>query len=81
MCETRGDLYNDNLHATERLILAHISWRVSMIADEDTIQAWVANAHDEGAAAFLRYKKFLPPPSQWEDCDEGEYSPYSPDGF
>jgi len=60
VCENRSDLYNDNLHETERLILSHISWRVSLIAEEDTIKTWVANAHEEAGAAQQRYSKYLP---------------------
>lgn len=82
VCEARSDLHNDNLHATERLILSHISWRVSMIAEEETIGAWVANAHEEAAAAQQRYSKILPNyTSDFEDMDDGEYSHGSPNGY
>ena len=31
-----------------------------MIAEEDTIKTWVANAHEEAGAAQQRYSKYLP---------------------
>lgn len=51
-----------------------------MIASEETIMAWVANAHEEGSAAHQRYSKYLP---HYPDSDDGddEYSQYSPHGF
>lgn len=53
-----------------------------MIAKEETISAWVANAHEEAAAAQQRYSKFLPNfTSDSEDMYDGEYSHGSPNGF
>jgi hypothetical protein len=36
-CKPRPDIDNRNLHLTERLILKHIKWSVSRIANEETI--------------------------------------------
>ena len=75
-------MHNDNLHATERLILAHIAWRVSMIADEETIMTLVANAHEEGVSTHQRYSKYLPSLTEPEDDDEySQYGGRSPSGY
>jgi hypothetical protein len=50
-----------NLHTTERLILSHIGWRISKIADETRISDWFNKAHDEAPAADCRYSKYLKP--------------------
>jgi hypothetical protein len=70
VCIERPDLHNENLHATERLILRHISWRISHIAEENAIEAMVKKAHDEGEAARERFAKYLP-----------EYDDSPPEGF
>ena len=53
-----------------------------MIAEEETIVAWVADAHEQAAAAQQRYSKILPNyNSDYEDMDDGEYSHGSPNSF
>jgi hypothetical protein len=42
--EGREDLHHYNLSITERLILKHISWRVSMIADPKEIERHYTDA-------------------------------------
>jgi len=42
-CTPRPDINNKNLFLTECLILKHIMWSISKIADEETI----ANLHDK----------------------------------
>jgi hypothetical protein len=42
-CKPRPDINNRNLEMTERLILRHISWLVSRIANEQTI----ADRHEQ----------------------------------
>jgi hypothetical protein len=44
VCEGREDLHHYNLSITERLILKHISWRVSMIADPKEIERQYTDA-------------------------------------
>src|SRR5271156_3695685 len=44
ICEGREDLHYSNLSITERLILKHISWRVSMIADPKEIERYYTDA-------------------------------------
>ena len=44
VCEGREDLHHYNLSITERLILKHISWRVSMIADPKEIERHYTDA-------------------------------------
>lgn len=45
-----------------------------MIADEETISAWVANAHEEANAAYHRYHKYLQCNSDFEYGDDGDYT-------
>ena len=53
-----------------------------MIAEEETIVALVANAHEEAAAAQQRYSKILPNFAfDSEYMDDGEYSHGSPNGY
>jgi hypothetical protein len=53
-----------------------------MIADEETIMALVANAHEEGAAAHQRYSKYIPSLTEPEDDDEySQYGGRSPSGY
>jgi len=44
VCEGREDLHYYNLSITERLILKHIGWRVSLIADPNEIERHYINA-------------------------------------
>jgi len=64
VCQDRGDLHNGILHTTERLILAHIKWRVFVIADPATIREWVTTSQDEKEGAIYRYSKYLYFPSE-----------------
>jgi len=78
VCEMRPDLHNTNLHATERLILRHVNWRISDIANEEKIAQGVKKAHDEQDRALERYSKYLGP---YQYSDEEDDSPdYTPAG-
>jgi len=78
----RSDLYHENLHATERLILSHISWEVNLIAEEETVKMWVARAHDEADAAHDRFAKYLPVViSEPENSDDSDYAYSFPNGY
>ena len=41
-----------------------------MIADEETVSEWVADAHSQANATYERYFKYMP--SDSEDGDDGD---------
>jgi hypothetical protein len=71
VCEYRDDIHPDNLAVTERLILKHIDWRVSKIANTELMASLHTKVHEEAKDAWDRYEQYLPYP----DWDDGDYSP------
>jgi hypothetical protein len=69
VCEGREDLHYYNLSITERLILKHIGWRVSMIADPKEIEQYYADAVNK---KYSDYPDFYPERDDedfYDDCD------------
>jgi hypothetical protein len=80
-CKPRRDINHHNLEMTERLILKHITWSVSRIADEQTI----ANRHDQimdANAAEIRSKYCqlysVDDYDNFEQYDDADSPPYYP---
>jgi hypothetical protein len=71
VCEYRDDIHPGNLDVTERLILKHIDWRVSKIANTELMASLHTKVHEEAKDAWDRYEQYLPYP----DWDDGDYSP------
>lgn len=69
VCEYRDDIHNGNLAITERLILKHIEWRVSKIADTELMASLYTKVHDDAKSAWDRYEQFLPYPES-DDYDD-----------
>jgi len=69
VCENREDIHEGNLGITERLILKHIDWRVSKIANTEVIAALYTKVHEEAKESWERYEPFLYPES------DDDYSP------
>jgi hypothetical protein len=78
VCEGREDLHYYNLSITERVILKHIEWRVSMIADPKEIDRCYVEAVNK---KYSDYPDFYPesdyqdyyPESDYQSDDSGFY--------
>jgi len=75
VCEGREDLHHYNLSITERLILKHISWRVSMIADPKEIERYYSEAT---AATFRQYEHLYNETEELDYFDDGGDANISP---
>jgi len=79
-CKPRPDINNKNLYLTERLILKHIRWSVSKIADEQTIANLYEQTMDQNPLELQRKYPQLYYPDDGDDCDakdsDGYDSPY-----
>ena len=73
MCERRPDIHYHILHVTEGLILSHLDWRISRIADEEAVKVGFEKAFQGAYAAYQRYIKYLFVDFDSEDLDDGEY--------
>jgi hypothetical protein len=71
VCKRRPDLHNGNLRATERLILSHLEWRISHIADEKKVKDGFEKAVGGAYAAYERYIQYLFFDFDSEDSDDG----------
>jgi hypothetical protein len=61
VCKHREDIHEGNLGVTERLILKHIDWRVSKIADTELIASLYTKVHEDAKESWRRYKPLLDP--------------------
>jgi len=60
VCEYRGDIHQDTLRLTERLIVDHLDWNFRAIANEDEINALVDEVVDGADKPVAsRYEKYL----------------------
>jgi len=70
VCEGRDDLHNSNLSLTKRLILEHIGWRVSMIADPKEIESYYVEAVKKN---YSDYPDFYPESDYPDNYPESDY--------
>ena len=75
-CKPRPDINNQNLYLTECLILKHIKWSVSKIADEQTIADLYEKAMDQNPLELERRYPQLYYPDDGDDCDAKDGDSY-----
>jgi hypothetical protein len=49
------------IHRTERLVVEHVKWRISIIADEIDVEALTNESFEDAEEALDRYEKYIPP--------------------
>ena len=70
-CKPRPDINHRNLEMTERLILKHITWSVSRIADEQTIADQHEQIMDLNVSEIQRkYCQLYPEDLEDDDCSD-----------
>jgi len=69
VCEGREDLHYYNLSVTERLILRHIGWRVSLIADPKEIERHYTVAVNSQYSDYPDFCYAVDDDERYDDCD------------
>ena len=75
-CKSRLDINEKNLYLTERLILKHIKWSVSKIADEQTIANLYEQTMDHNPLELHRKYPQLYYTDDGDDCNSKDGDTY-----